>query len=576
VRNELVDCLKYLLAMRAGDFIDFFLLVTGGNAYHHGTCRRLNQMAGFSLILLPYQIKIKKERLKKLPLFCNHLRYAEFTIGYPIFFMFVRDMVFSRRSSLLAILLALLAIPSDAQKSNSKEKRIDSLMNALYERGQFTGSILIANHGEIVYKKAFGLADRENKVPFTLATQEYVGSISKQFTAMGIMILKDQNKLNYNQSIRHFFPELPLCMQPVTIQNLLYHTSGLALFADYPDMTEKDVFDILLKQSTLRFTPGVKFEYCNAGYSLLGMIIEKVSGQSLNEFMQTNIFQPLGMRDTEVNALSHRNKRRAVGYTLFGTVNSYDTFMGGNASIISTVEDLYKWDQSLYNFRKVRSETLAEAFTPSSVVMKNQALVLNDDLFGEKSYGLGWWITTHNGGMDMFHDGAFSGYVSYIERMTADRRSVICVSNLRNPHLYDIRTAIVNILEDKPYHLPKMLASVWLHQNTASLGIDSAIAKYRVLQNKDGLNYDFSENVLNSYAYILLRGGHTDDAIKVFELNVDLYPDSINVYDSLADGYERAGNNAKALESCRRALQIDPHNEQEKTRIRALEQTLKQ
>src|SRR5258706_8951401 len=124
--------------------------------------------------------------------------------------------------------------------------RIDSFMTALYDRGQFTGAILVADHDRIVYQKGFGYADRETKIPFTLSTQEYIGSISKQFTAMGIMMLKEKGKLKYDQPIRDFFPELPACMNPVTIRLLLYHISGLAIFDDYPGMTEKNVFDELL------------------------------------------------------------------------------------------------------------------------------------------------------------------------------------------------------------------------------------------------------------------------------------------------------------------------------------------
>lgn len=138
--------------------------------------------------------------------------------------------------------------------------RIDSLMTAVYQRGQFTGAVLVASHGKIIYEKAFGFADRERQRPFTLDTREYIGSISKQMTAMGIMILHDRGKLRYDQPVTDFFPELPACMQPVTIRDLLYHTSGLALFDDFPNMTEQDVFKILLAQKKLHFPPGEKFE----------------------------------------------------------------------------------------------------------------------------------------------------------------------------------------------------------------------------------------------------------------------------------------------------------------------------
>jgi CubicO group peptidase (beta-lactamase class C family) len=475
------------------------------------------------------------------------------------------------RIFVLSILITVsVKLPAQSDDRLSR-KKIDSFMTAVYGRDQFTGSILVARKGKVIYENAFGLADREKQIPFTTSTGEYIGSISKQFTAMGIMILKERGLLDYGQSVRKFFPELPACMQVVTIRHLLYHTSGLAIFDDYPNMTENDVFQILLKQDSLRFKPGEKFEYCNAGYSLLGMIIEKVSGQSLNVFMTRNIFQPLGMSHTLVNEIDHPDTDRATGYTLYGTINSYDSYMGGNASIISTAGDLYKWDRSLYKSPLVKPETLAEAFTPSSETMKNPALTLKDPLFGDKSYGFGWWIAMHDGARDLFHDGAFSGYITYNERLTSDQVSISVVSNLRQPFVYDIRTAIVHILEGAPYSLPKIPGSMWLHRRTATIGLDSAIAEYRVLQKSGNPDYDFAEVVLNSYAYIFLRSGKVDEAIKVFKLNTDLYPGSFNVFDSLADGYEKAGNKTLAIESCKKALQIDPSNEYEKNRIIELE-----
>ncbi len=457
-----------------------------------------------------------------------------------------------------------------AGNEGEKERRIDSLMIALNSRGQFTGSILIADHGKLIYKKAFGLADRQNNILFTPETKEYIGSVSKQFTAMGIMILKDRGKLEYDEHIRVFFPELPVCMEPVTIRHLLYHISGLALFDDYPNMTEKDVFNILMKQESLRFSPGEKFEYCNAGYSLLGMIIEKISGESLNEFMKANIFKPLGMDQTFVNEISHPDKTRAIGYTIYGTIDSYDTYMGGNASIISTVDDLYKWDQELYHCKLVKPQTLAEGFTPSSVVLKNPALNRRDALFGEMSYGYGWWIGTYNNAEDFHHDGAFSGYISYVERIPDKKISVIELSNLRHMPAYEIRTAILNIMEDKPYTLPKINGSYFLHEKSQTIGMDSAIALYRVLKKNGDARYDFGELTINSYAYFLLRSNQIGDAIKVFKLNVEDFPNSSNVYDGLGDGYLKAGDKIHAIKCYEKESALDPSNENLKKQIQTL------
>jgi CubicO group peptidase (beta-lactamase class C family) len=447
---------------------------------------------------------------------------------------------------------------------------IDSLMNAVYRRGQFTGAILVARHGQVLYEKAFGMADRDKKRPFAIDTREYIGSISKQFTAMGIMILHDRGQLEYDQPVRVFFPELPACMQPVTIRNLLYHTSGLALFDDYPNMTGQDVFKILLGQKQLNFRPGEQFEYCNAGYSLLGMLIERISGQTLNAFMQANIFQPLGMRNTLVNETNHPDTTRAVGYTLYGTINNYDTYMGGNASIISTVGDLYKWDEAIAKGRLVSRETLNEAFMFSSVVTGNAALIRKDKMFGDKSYGFGWWLASIDGGQDRWHDGAFSGYTAYNEYITTSETVIAAVSNLRQAPIYEIRQAILDIFGGRGYQLPRILGSVWLDEHIKMLGIDSAVNAYQGLYRSANQDYDFSEGVLNSYAYILLRAGRVHEAVQVFQLNALLYPDSFNVFDSLADGYEKAGDKAAALESCKKALALDPKSTYMQQRIASL------
>lgn len=438
--------------------------------------------------------------------------------------------------------------------SSKKAKEIGTFMAALYERGQFTGSILVAEQGQIIYEGAFGLANRAQNKPFTLSTCEYIGSISKPFTALGIMILIERGNLTYDTPIRQIFSELPPCMQPVTIRHLLHHTSGLALFDDYPDMTEKDVFDILTKQETLRFNPGEKFEYCNAGYSLLGMIIEKVSGKTLNDFLTDNIFQPLAMNSTSVNRITARNKERAIGYNIYGDLNNYDTFMGGNASIISTVEDLFKWDQALYNPKFIKKETLEESFRGSPIT-------LSDPVYGNKNYGFGWWIAEHNGHKNAFHDGAFGGYRAYMERFPDERNTIIHLSNLRHNLFIEIRQAVVNILEGRPYELPKIPVSAWLYKKIEQVTIDSAIAGYHRLKNSnEASGYNFTESELNSLGYYLLRSKRIQDAIDIFLLNTKEYPESANTHDSLGEAYMADGKKESAIASYRRSLELNPNN----------------
>jgi CubicO group peptidase (beta-lactamase class C family) len=450
--------------------------------------------------------------------------------------------------------------------AEQKRQQLDQYMTALYQRGLFTGAMLVADHGQIIYQKTFGLANRENHLPYTLSTPGYIGSVTKPFTAMGIMLLKERGLVRYDQSIRDFFPDLPACMQPVTLRHLLHHTSGLDSFNDFPDMTEKDVYAVLLKQSALRFPQGQQFEYCNSGYTLLGMVIEKVTGQSLNAFLTANIFQPLKMEHTSVNEIAHRSTTRAVGYDLFGTRNNYDSFIGGAGSMISTVGDLYKWDQALYNPKFIKPTTLAEAFTPS-------ALTLSGDPFGEKSYGFGWWITQHNRGTHVSHNGAFGGFRADIERSTGERSTIIHISNLRHWLVFDIRDGITNILDGKPYVLPRIPISAWLFQQLQQKGPAAAIQAYRNLKNSDaGSQYNFSESELNTLGYYLKGQSRLPEATLIFALNAEIYPQSANAYDSLGEAYLASGNKQDALTHYKKSLALNPANEAAANAIKDLQE----
>lgn len=457
-------------------------------------------------------------------------------------------------------LYAFYAIKTD---SSEKSKQINQFMTALYQRGQFTGAILITDHGQVIYEKAFGMADREHNIPFTIDTPEYIQSVSKQITAMGIMILKERGKLAYHESVRQYFSELPPCMEGVSILNLLHHTGGLDTFDDFPDMTEQDVFNILKKQTNLKFEPGTKFEYSNGGYTLLGMIIEKISGQSLNEFLTKNIFLPLKMTNTSVNEIQNRNKVRAIGYDLFGTRNNNDTFTGGCASVISTVRDLAKWDEAMYTPILVKKETLEEAFAPS--------IIQHDDIYGDRNYGFGWWVSQHNGTRNIFHNGSSSGFKAYNEVLMGAHINIIHISNLRHTVMFDMRKGIVNILDGKPYDLPPRSIAAWIYQQKKDKGIDSTIALYRQIKASDKKDdFNFAESELNTFGYYLSRANRLEDAIKIFILNTEAYPNSANVYDSLGEAYLKAGDKKLSLENYKKAFSLNPNDMELKKRVEAL------
>lgn len=427
------------------------------------------------------------------------------------------------------------------------------------------GAVLVVEKGKLIYKKGVGFANMKTKEKFTPSTPCYIGSISKQFTAMGIVILKEKGKLSFDQSIRQYFPELPEYYQEVSILNLLQHSSGLALFDDFPGMTTTDVFNILKQQTVLRFPPGSKFEYCNANYTLLGMLIEKISAKSLNEFLTTNVFIPAGMKSTYVDEPSIKNRKRAVGYYLFGDEYNYSTYIGGAASVVSTADDLYKWDKMLYNPTIISKQSLEEIFTPG----KND---WDSKMYGKQGYGFGWFISGDDTTKIIQHDGGFAGFRAYIERQVNKQNSIIFISNTRHELIGEIREAINNILNDKPYNIPKTSAANWIVGKARDKGMKQAILDYKFLAaTKDSNTYYFSERECNSLGYYLLRNNKTDDAIQLFKLNTEQFPLSGNVFDSMGEAYLKAGDKENALASYKKAYALDPGNSNAADIIRKLE-----
>lgn len=192
-------------------------------------------------------------------------------------------------------------------KSETHAARIDALMRELFKRGQFNGSILIVDHNALIYKNGFGVADMNPKLSFSPRTSTYLASLTKQFTAMGVMILVERHQLSYSDPLSKYFPQFPAYAEKITVRHLLNHTSGIPDYVDlgleHQSLTNDEVLKAISRQP-LRFAPGERFSYSNSGYVLLAMIIEKISRQDYESFLNRNIFRPLHMERTFVLSLS--------------------------------------------------------------------------------------------------------------------------------------------------------------------------------------------------------------------------------------------------------------------------------
>ncbi len=327
------------------------------------------------------------------------------------------------------------------------ENQLDSIFQYLHQKRGFNGTVLVTKYDEVIFKGAFGYADFGSKEPLSTETAFQLASVSKQFTAMAIMMLQEQGKLDYKDLVQEYFPGFPY--QGITVRQLLTHRSGLSnytYFSDelWPDrtlpITNDDVLDLMsLHQPKVYYQPDIRFDYSNTGYFLLASIVEKASGMAFPDFLQENIFEPLEMTNTFCYNNPFLSENVATGHTGNRRKRSPDYLDSvlGDKGTYSTVEDLFKWNQALYTDKLVKRETLEEAFTGSrNMKMKNS-----------EDYGFGWRIKElKNGDTVLYHAGLWHGFNTFILRNPKDHSAIIVLSNLSNGGL-----KFVNELQDFLY-----------------------------------------------------------------------------------------------------------------------------
>jgi CubicO group peptidase (beta-lactamase class C family) len=306
---------------------------------------------------------------------------------------------------------------------------VDKLLAAQVKHEQFSGAVLIAQGSQVLFSRGYGMANWDHQLPDTPHTRFYLGSSTKQFTAMAVLILQQRGKLHLQDSVCSYIAQCPPAWQPVSIRDLLTHTSGIPqLDGPVPTTTPQDWIS-RYDNVPLAFRAGAQFSYCNICYQLLGYVIEQAAGEPYSEFLQQAIFNPLHMQDTgfDPNALTLTN--HAIGYADWQVkADPVDWFLSPDMSFLrasgllySTVEDLFRWDQALYTNVLIPQQLLHEAFTPHAVSQ-----------FAGSSYGYGWFITKSPvaGHRLVWHDGRVDGFRSYIGRYIDDHVTIIFLSNL--------------------------------------------------------------------------------------------------------------------------------------------------
>jgi CubicO group peptidase (beta-lactamase class C family) len=328
-----------------------------------------------------------------------------------------------------------------------KTQQLDTFFSHRFVDGKFSGCVLVAQKGIVLYKKAFGWANHEKKDSLTLASSFQLASVSKQFTAAAIMLLHQEGKLNYDDTVGKYIPGF--FYHGITIRELLTHRGGLDKYTNVCDNyyrekgCEPGLFtndSAIAIMSMLRVRPfrdpGKKFEYSNTGYVILASLVEKVSGKPFHRFMSEKFFEPLGMQHTWLATDGKEHEGKTKGY--FGKWNWWqDNFLDGvtgDKGVFSSVEDLYMWDRALKNGTVIKNEILQEAFKGYSPEL---------DAKRYWNYGFGWrTITFEDGANAAFHNGWWHGYTTTFYRGLSDDVTVIILCNKMNKGIYNIQPVL--------------------------------------------------------------------------------------------------------------------------------------
>jgi CubicO group peptidase (beta-lactamase class C family) len=317
----------------------------------------------------------------------------------------------------------------------------------------FRGAVLVGIDGKIVFEKAYGFGDEEWSANDTVHTTFRIASLSKQFTAACILLLQERDRLNVHDPISRYLSGLPTAWQAITIHQLLTHTSGIPNYTSSPENAKINRTGATLQQmiglvadKPLDFTPGTNWSYSNTGYILLGMVVEKISGQSYADFLKTNIFEPLGMRTSGSDRPRDILKERASGYEIIdGHITNADfidmsvPFSAGG--IYSTVEDMYRWNEALTeNGKLLSADSLKQMFAEyPEAVHEGQ------------HYGYGVVISRLKfGRLLYYHGGGVEGFSSSIQRYPNDRACIVVLSNLGSYKPWELGDHIASDLFGQP------------------------------------------------------------------------------------------------------------------------------
>ena len=465
----------------------------------------------------------------------------------------------------VVIISALLLGLSPELHGSGKADKIDQLLTALSIDESFSGVVLVAERGDIIYHRAFGLANREWGIKNTVSTKFKIGSVSKPFTAMLCLQLVSEGLLDLKGTISDYLPEFTgESADRITIEHLLTHTSGIRCSAENEAVVERlshkpSDFIKYIEDERLLFAPGEGFSYSNLGYCLLALIAERVSGVSFGELLERYIFRPLKMNETKQYDASLVEQCIASGYE-YNLLDGFrcsswidPSYALGCGGLISTAYDLLCFDKALYTNELIPDHLKEKMFSPSK----------------SGNYGYGWEISTikindMNDSLRVYsHTGSINGFGAYIARIENDSLFVTVLKNHRSDtyispaYAPQIGRWIISVLYGEDINIPKTSIAKKLGLIIGDSGIEDAVSEYYFLKQKEAGSYNFEEPELNKLGIELyFRFKKPKEALRIFEVNMHEYPCSYNTYDSYAFILKETGDYSNAVRYYKKGLDI--------------------
>jgi len=489
---------------------------------------------------------------------------------------------------LLSIILIILLIGLTYQYSTpSIPARIDKLVSEYVINHNFMGSILVADKGKVIFAKGYGLANVKQNVLNSPQTKFLIGSITKQFTAMLVMQLVEKGKLKLDNTISEFLPYFPRNTgDKITIEMLLNHTSGLPHpdgIESYYHFTKKEDYIKKASKEKLHFEPGEKYKYSNVGYYILGVIIEKVTGKTYEEFLIEKILKPLGMSNTGCNSRGLALENRAYSYfklsdkyLTWSDTRSFDpSIMFFSAGFMySTVEDLFKFSKALstnklltkkYMDKHIKMRTV-KSLPPIRNISKKQVT----DLFGTSGSGFIGEISikvdpdTKDTATLYWHDGTMKFFKGYHYHFSEPEQYIIILSNCSLRCEGDeMALKIHQLLNNKSYehiHFKHSLIEYLSEEVLDHAGIPAALSEYKRLKN-DTFNFNVpdADYLVQSGLYFAGKGD-LDNAILILQTVISEFPKFWKAYDALGETYLRKSDKTNAIRNFKKSLELNPGN----------------